>query len=94
MTTMDLNQAVIHATADALIAVDTTGTITQWNPAAERLLGFRSSRGALHRRGAVTDTESGHLLSRYQASARAVNGAPPRSHRVVRCPVWRITGIR
>jgi hypothetical protein len=51
-------------------------------------------------------TRSWRLLSRYQASARAVNGtrtsvllhfmhAPPaRSHPSGIVPVWRITGIR
>lgn len=35
----DLSRAIVAATADALIAVDTTGAITAWNQAAERLLG-------------------------------------------------------
>ncbi len=31
---------VVEATADAVIATDSAGTIVLWNPAAERLLGF------------------------------------------------------
>ena len=39
-----LTQAIVSATADALIAVDANGTITAWNPAAERLLGNTSAQ--------------------------------------------------
>src|SRR5215472_18627762 len=40
---VDLNQAVLDGTADAMIAADSTGKIVLWNPAAEQLLGYRQA---------------------------------------------------
>ena len=38
-TPPDLAQAIVSAITNALIAVDASGTITTWNPAAEQMLG-------------------------------------------------------
>ena len=37
--TVDLNQ-LIHAVGDALVVCDVQGTITLWNPGAERIFGY------------------------------------------------------
>jgi PAS domain S-box-containing protein len=44
---VDLDQigrAILHSSADAIIAADRNGTIQFWNPGAERLFGFRSDQ--------------------------------------------------
>ena len=40
----DLADRVVDALADPVVAIDRTGTIIRWTPAAERLLGVRESR--------------------------------------------------
>jgi PAS domain-containing protein len=40
ITEQTLHTALVHATRDATVVVDETGTIVEWNPAAERCTGI------------------------------------------------------
>lgn len=39
-------EAVLHTTADAIIATDADGTVTFWNPGATRIFGFTAEEAA------------------------------------------------
>ncbi|GGN32378.1 hypothetical protein GCM10010109_53380 [Actinoplanes campanulatus] len=74
--------SVVSSTADAIIGCDTQGRITAWNPAAERIYGYRCDEV---RRRPVTMMYPADVAERdWQIFQKALRGTPTAQLRTVR----------
>ncbi|MBG0564330.1 PAS domain-containing hybrid sensor histidine kinase/response regulator [Actinoplanes aureus] len=74
--------AVVRSTADAIVGCDAQGRITAWNPAAERIYGYRSDEV---RRRPVTMMYPADVADRdWQVFQKALRGTPTGQLRTVR----------
>ncbi|WP_238490568.1 PAS domain-containing hybrid sensor histidine kinase/response regulator [Actinoplanes flavus] len=74
--------SVVSSTADAIIGCDTQGRITAWNPAAERIYGYRCDEA---RRRPVTMMYPADVAERdWQVFQKALRGIPTAQLRTVR----------
>ncbi|MEU4564632.1 PAS domain S-box protein [Actinoplanes sp. NPDC023936] len=77
-----LLSSVVRSAADAIIGCDAEGRITAWNPAAERIYGYRSDEV---RRRPVTMMYPTDVFDRdWQVFQKALRGIPTGQHRTVR----------
>lgn len=67
--TMEFLESLVHASVDGIIAADMTGTIILFNPAAERMYGYRSEEviGRLNVRALYPGEGAREVMSRLRA---------------------------
>jgi PAS domain S-box-containing protein len=74
-------ETLLAASPVAVVAVDLSGDVTDWNPAAERLFGWRREEVLGHRDPTVTDDPRYGPLFRQAAGGQIVTGIELRSLR-------------
>ncbi len=80
----NLLASIVDSSNDAIIARRTDGTITAWNSAAERLLGYAAAEMIGQPVAGVWDKEHLPLFTRMQARLEAGERVPPFETRAVR----------